>query len=400
MSESEYNNIKASIHFDQLEKSDKRITVHQGGTRSGKTYNILLWLITTLLKQEGKVLTIVRETMPSLIISVQKDFFNILKRLNVYREEDYKDQKKEYHLRGNNVVQFRSADDEGKFRGAARDYLFINEANQISLDAFEQLILRTTEKIVLDYNPSDEYHWIYDSVIPRDDCDFYKTTYRDNPFLPKSLVDEIERLKTNSDPQKWRVFGLGERGISQSKVFHDWTIINSFWDIPSREVYYGIDFGFQDPTVLVAVKVWDGGIYVDELLYQSYLTTSDIITFTKNNIHQTYYELYGDNSRPETIQEMKNAGINIAPARKGKDSIKNGINFLKSHNLYVTKRSENILMEFKRYSWKADRDGRLTDETCDEHNHAIDAIRYALNKKSLFKGNTTTALLKLKGLRF
>lgn len=104
MPESEYNNIKVSIHFDQLEKSDKRITVHQGGTRSGKTYNILLWLITTLLKQEGKVLTIVRETMPSLIISVQKDFFNILKRLNVYREEDYKDQKKEYHLRGNNAL--------------------------------------------------------------------------------------------------------------------------------------------------------------------------------------------------------------------------------------------------------------------------------------------------------
>jgi phage terminase large subunit len=399
MDKPDLNNIKVTVHYESLEKSTKKISVHQGGARSGKTYNILTWFIIKLLREENKTFTIVRKTMPSILSSVQRDFFEILKRLGVYDPTAYKDQKKEYHLRGNNLIQFKAADDEQKIRGAKRDYLFINEANELSEEEWFQLIARTTTKAVLDYNPSDEYHWIYETVVTRDDCDFYKSTFRDNPFIEDTIKDEIERLQF-TNPQRWRVFGLGERGISEAKVFQDWGLIDSFASIPSNEIYYGLDFGWQDPTAFVAVKIHDGGIYIDELLYKSYVTSASLIQFLKLHIPSGYYKIYGDSSRPDTIEELKLAGINILRAKKGKDSIKHGINFLLSHKIYITKRSQNILREFKRYEFKRDkRSCRLTDEFVDFDNHSIDAIRYALCNKRLNSNSTTLALLKGFGVK-
>jgi len=203
--------------YEILQESDKRISVMQGGSRSGKTYNILIWFIVKLLQENGKTLTIVRQSLPSIKGSVLRDFVDILTKLNIYSEDNHNKTEQIYTLNGN-VIEFVSADQPQKIRGRARTYLFCNEANELSYEAWMQLIMRTEGKIVIDYNPSDVASWIYDSVIPRDDADFNITTFRDNPFLPKELVDELERLK-DADPNYWQIYGLGERGLSQDLIY-------------------------------------------------------------------------------------------------------------------------------------------------------------------------------------
>jgi phage terminase large subunit len=210
--------IRTNKVFKHLLKSDKRITVEQGGTRSGKTYNILLWVIFHYCATNtGKVVTICRKTFPSLRASVMRDFLEILRAHDLYREENHNMSSHEYHLNGN-MIEFISLDQPQKIRGRKRNMLYINEANELFYEDWQQLIFRTDGKIVLDYNPSDTFHWIYDRVITRNDCDFFQTTYLDNPFLDPIIVEEIERLR-DTDEDYWRVYGLGERGSNRAAIF-------------------------------------------------------------------------------------------------------------------------------------------------------------------------------------
>ena len=225
--------------------TDAKIVCEQGGTRSGKTYNILLWIIFKYCtKNRGKVITICRKTFPSLRATVMRDFLEILKGHEIYSEANHNKSNSEYSLLGN-LVEFISLDIPQKVRGRKRDLLFINEANEITYEDWNQLLYRTKEKIILDYNPSDEYHFIYDKIVPREDCEFHVTTYRDNPFLEKSIVQEIERLK-DTDEVYWQIYGLGQRGISRATIFqfHDATKIPD----DAEFLAYGMDFGFNDPV--------------------------------------------------------------------------------------------------------------------------------------------------------
>ena len=174
--------IKTNDVYWHLVDSNKKIIVEQGGTRSGKTYNILLWIIFSYCTNErNKTITICRKTFPSLRASVMRDFIDILRKHKMYAEESHNKSSSEYQLYGN-LIEFISLDQPQKVRGRKRDLLFINEANELYWEDWQQLVFRTQERIIIDYNPSDEYHWIYDKVITRDDADFYKTTYLDNPF--------------------------------------------------------------------------------------------------------------------------------------------------------------------------------------------------------------------------
>ena len=204
--------IQTTKHFEQLENSNKRISVHQGGTRSGKTFNILIWLVITLLRSENKVVTICRKTLPALKGTAYRDFLSILDMMELYNIANHNKTELTYNI-GSNLVEFISLDQPQKVRGRKRDMLFINEANEITQEDWRQLTMRTNCKAILDYNPSDEFHFIYDEILTRDDCDFTRTTYLDNPFLSKAIVREIERYK-EVDPNYWRVYGLGERGAS------------------------------------------------------------------------------------------------------------------------------------------------------------------------------------------
>ena len=303
--------LKTNKVFEILTDSDKRITVMQGGSRSGKTYNILIWFIVKLLQENGKTLTIVRQSLPSIKGTVLRDFIDILGRLGIYSEDNHNKTDQIYSLNGN-IIEFVSADQPQKIRGRARQYLFCNEANELTYEAWMQLIMRTEGKIVLDYNPSDLSSWIYDSVIPRDDADFHITTFKDNPFLPKELVMELERLK-DADPNYWTIYGLGERGLSQDFIYSHWKTTEQ---MPEGEVVYGLDFGFNVPTALVKITFVENMAYCQEMIYEAKMTTEDVIDRLKTLGMDRYDDIYCDAAEPKTIEAMVRAGFNAKPANK------------------------------------------------------------------------------------
>jgi len=275
-----------------------------------------------------------------------------------------------------NIIEFVSADQPQKIRGRARNYLFCNEANELSYEAWMQLIMRTEGKIVIDYNPSDVSSWIYDSVIPRDDADFYITTFRDNPFLPKELRDELERLK-DADPNYWQIYGLGERGLSQDLIYTHYKTTDK--DFPEGgETVYGLDFGFNVPSALVKVTFHDGVAYAREMLYEARLTTNDLVERIKDLGLDKYDEIYCDAAEPKTIEELVRNGFNAKPANK---DVTEGIRTVKGTPLIIHQDSVNLLKELKNYRWKTDRNGNKLDVPVKFGDHICDALRYSIFSK-------------------
>ena len=367
-------NVTTNVVFEVLQNSQKRISVMQGGTRSGKTYNILTWFIVKLLQEKGKTLTICRSSLPSIKGSVMRDFIEILSKYGLYSEEKHNKSENLYFL-GKNTVEFVSTDQPQKIRGRKRNYLFINEANEVNYESWMQLSLRTTEKIVIDYNPSDYYSWIYDKVIPREDADFTVTTYKDNPFLDASIISEIERLK-EADAEYWRVYGLGERAISQATIYTHWRRRSIFPE--GGEVFYGLDFGFNNQTALVKVKHYDGDFFVQQLIYETKMSTGLLIDRLKGMGFDRKTEIYADPAEPKTIDEINRAGFSLKLAQK---NVFAGINKVKSGTLYIKSDSLDLLDEIKNYKWKTDADGNTLDEPVKYRDHLMDAMRYAIYTK-------------------
>lgn len=349
--------IETSKVFSILDESSKRITVMQGGTRSGKTYNILIWLIVRLLKEKekGQTLTICRASLPTIKGSVLRDFIDILERMGIYSEDFHNKTEQTYLLNGN-LVEFVSADQPAKIRGKKRQYLFLNEGTELSYEAWMQLVFRTEKKIVIDYNPSDEFHWIYDHVIPRDDADFYITTFRDNPFLPKELVSEIERLQ-HVDDNYWRVYGLGERGQSRMLVYTHWKLCKF---LPEGKEFYGLDFGFAHPTALTRMVLQGNNdvLYVEEVLYEPGLTMNDLAARMKALGIDSRSPIYADAAEPKSIEHLRRQGFNVKPAMKGQRSVEQGLRKIQSMSLFVVEDSVNLIKELRNYKYKVDRDGK------------------------------------------
>jgi len=366
--------VKTNIVYKHLVNSDKKIVVEQGGTRSGKTYNIILWIIFEYCaKNHNKVITVCRKSFPSLRATVLRDFMTILESHNLYSEKFHNKSNSEYYLFGN-LVEFISLDQPQKIRGRKRDLLFINEGNELFFEDWQQLVFRTNERIILDFNPSDEYHWIYDKVITREDCDFFKTTYLDNPFVGDSIKREIELLK-DTDEQYWQIYGLGERAASRSTVFR----YNEVSNIPedSELIAYGMDFGYtNDPSTLVSVYVKDRNLYIKEHLYRTAMTTTDIHKFLLDEDLDSK-PIYADSAEPRLIEELRRMGHNIFPSLKGRDSVNAGIDLLKRYKINILSTSSNAIMEFRNYKWKEDKAGTLLNIPVDTFNHIIDPCRYA-----------------------
>ena len=369
--------IQVNKVYGHLKRSDKKIIVEQGGTRSGKTYNILLWIIFHYCgKNVGKTITIVRKTFPAVRSSVMRDFLDILKGSDLYREENHNKSNSEYILNGN-LVEFISMDQPQKIRGRKRDLAFLNEANELHFEDWQQIVFRTNGRIILDYNPSDTFHWIYDRVIPRDDAAFYQTTYQDNPFLDQTIIDEIERLK-ETDEHYWRVYGLGERGTNRAQVFQFTTI----QQIPATAKFlsYGLDFGFtNDPSALVGCYQEGDNLYFQELLYSTNLTNQDLNREFKKLDMGRYDEIFGDSAEPKSIEELHRMGWNIKPTQKGADSVNAGIDMLKRFKIHII--GSNLMKEMENYKWLEDKNGNLLNKPEDKYNHLIDAIRYGVYNK-------------------
>ena len=304
-----------------------------------------------------------------------RDFFEILESLDIYREANHNKSENTYTLNGN-TFEFISLDQPQKIRGRKRKYLFCNEANELTWEDFFQLIIRTTGRVWLDFNPSDSFHWIYERLLPREDCTLIKSTYKDNPFLDATIIEELERLK-DTDEDYWRVYGLGERGMSRANIFQYHT-----GEMQGDTIAYGLDFGFtNDPTALVRVDKAGDNLYIKELLYTTGLTNQDISQeLTKLGLTR-YDEIWADSAEPKSIEELHRLGWNIKPTAKGSDSIMAGIDILKRHKLHITPDSSNVIKEMQNYKWKEDKNGNLLNRPIDQWNHAVDAIRYATFNK-------------------
>lgn len=367
--------IKTTIHFTHLYNSKKRVTVMQGGARSAKTYNILIFEIVRLLKEnKPQTLTVVRKTLTAARGTVVRDFEEILDSFGIWDRSAWNKTTCEYRL-GPHLIEFIGADSQ-KVRGRKRHRLFCNEANELSFEEFRQLALRTTDKIIIDFNPSDEYHWIYDEVIPRSDADFYVTTYKDNPYLDSGIIQEIEALQ--SDPEYWAVFGMGQRAAKKTTIYPRWEFSKYTPTIRSNQCG-GIDFGYNDPSVIVTTYQEEGALHVKEWLYRSLLTAEDLAKFILSDKALSKITFYADSSRPEMIEALKRAGVDVRPVRKGPDSIKYGIDRIKGFTIKIDPdSSSNLIKEIKMYRWKEAQDGRATDEPVSMMDHAMDAMRYSI----------------------
>ena len=371
--------IKTNVVWKHLETSKKRIIIEQGGSRSGKTYNILMWIVFGYcLRNKNKIISICRKTFPALRTSALRDFLEILKNHELYKEEDHNKTSSEYKLNGN-LIEFISLDSPTKVRGRKRDLLFINEASELYWEDWNQLVFRTIGRIILDYNPSYEFHWIYDKVKTRDDADFFKTTYKNNKFLEESIIKEIERLQY-TDENYWRIYGLGEIGQSKSTIF-DFREIET---IPenAKFISLGMDFGFSnDPSVLCKIYLHDTNIYCEELFYRTGMTNRDIHNELLSLGIGRRDEIFADSAEPKTIDELHRYGWNIKPSTKGRDSINIGIDMLKRYTIHITKKSQNAIKEFRNYKWKEDKNGNILNQPEDKFNHFCDSLRYGVYTK-------------------
>jgi phage terminase large subunit len=369
--------LKTNKVFRHLEESTAKIVVQQGGTRSGKTFNILLWIIFAYCQRnEGKIITICRKSFPALRGTVMRDFFQILKDHDIYSEDYHSKSNNEYRI-NENTIEFISLDMPQKIRGRKRDLLFANEANELTQEDWTQLLFRTNEKVILDYNPSEEFHWIYDQVLPRADVDFFQTTYKDNPFLGDVIKEEIERLR-GIDENYWRVYGLGERGQARSLVY----TFSTTKEIPkeAKLISYGLDFGYSsDPTSLVRTYILEDNMYVDELLYRTGMTNQDIANEMKVLGLDRSNEIYADSAEPKSIEEIYRMGWNVKPTIKG--SINIGIDIIRRYKLIATESSFNLIKELRNYKYIEDKNGQMTNKPVDNFNHALDALRYSVVNK-------------------
>ena len=371
--------IKTTNVFHKAYRSNTRITCLQGGTRSSKTYSLCQLFIVKCLEETGKVFTICRKTLPALKGTAYRDVLNILKELELYSEANHNKSELSYSLNGN-LLEFISVDQPQKIRGRKRHYLWLNEANEFAYEDWQQLILRTTEKIYLDYNPSDPYSWIYEKVITRNDCTFLKSTYLANPFLDKDTIAEIERLK-DLDPEYWRVYGLGEIGSVSTQIFRQFNLVD---DVQGKLIGYGLDFGFTNsPSAMVAVYQRDDSLYIKELLYEKRLTNTDLANKIKEFGVSRQDEIICDSAEPKSITELYRLNLNVKAAKKGA-GIHLGIDIMRRYKLNITKDSLNAIKEFRSYKWATDKNGDVLNAPVKVNDHLIDAVRYlCLNKLAI-----------------
>ena len=385
-------NLDVTPVFTKNYASEKRIKINRGGTRSSKTRSIaqlsVLWLFTGQISRTRRinkgVWSTVRKYSTTLDATVIRDFEEELEKQDLYGSLKINKTKRTYTY-GERMVEFFGADDEKKLRGAKRNILYCNEANELAFKTqFFQLLIRTEDDIFLDFNPDDENVWINTELEQKrlhdkKDVEVIVSTYKDNTFLPKSLIDEIEYLEKN-DAEFWKIYGLGEYGKIYGVIFSDFNICDSV-PLDAKFIGVGVDFGFtNDPCAILEVYIGGGELWINELEYKKGMTNPMIADRLKELEVKSKY-VVADSAEPKSITEIYNLQINIHPALKGKDSISNSIDILKRYKLNVTSRSSNLLKELRTYKWATDKEGNSINTPVDFNNHLIDALRYvALNK--------------------
>ena len=360
----------------KISKLKKRIRIVQGGTSSSKTFTILPFLIHYAADKPNSEISVVAESIPHLKRGALKDFLKIMDWVGNFNPNNFNKSNLTYKFSNGSYIEFFSADQPDKLRGARRDILFINECNNVSFESYQQLAIRTKKFIYLDYNPTNEF-WVHTELMNEATSDFIILTYKDNEALDPAIVKEIEKAKVKAETSSywenwWKVYGLGQIGTLEGVIFNNWQQIDVLPN-DARLLGYGVDFGYSnDPTAIVEVYKWNDKRIINEICYQKELSNSQIAKFIK-----TQEDCYCDSAEPKSIAELRAFGINARAVRKGSDSINFGIQVMQEQEYLVTKQSTNLINELRKYAWDKDKKtGATLNKPIDMFNHAIDAFRY------------------------
>jgi phage terminase large subunit len=370
----------------KISKLKKRVRIVQGGTSSSKTFSIIPLLIDYAVFKPKTEISIVSESIPHLRRGALKDFIKIMDWLGMYREEQFNRSTLRYDFVNGSYIEFFSADQADKLRGARRDVLFVNECNNITFESYHQLAIRTRRFIYLDYNPTSEF-WVHKELLSDKDAEMIILTYKDNEALDKDLVKEIEKAKEKAKESSywanwWKVYGLGEVGVVDGVIFENWEVVKQIPET-AELLGYGLDFGFtNDPTALISVYRFNSELYVKELIYKTRLTNNDIVQRMIELGVDKYKDIIADSAEPKSIEDIYRGGFrNIYGAKKGPDSIRNSIDKLQRYKINITEDSTNVIKEFRGFTWAKDKTGAQTGEPIGINDHGIAALRYfALNK--------------------
>jgi phage terminase large subunit len=378
----EKRRIKATRLFyankDAIERSGKRYIVNEGGTRSSKSYSIMMVLIMMARNTPGLTITVTSRSLPHLKKGALRDFMNIMKAWGWYREAWHNKTDEIYTFPNGSYIEFFGLETPDRALGPGRKILFINECNLIGKPLFDQLNNRTEETVILDLNPAEFDCWAY-HVADGPDAVKIHSTYLDNPSLPAAQRRVIESYR-DVDPNglMWKVYGLGLRGASERQIYTHYKVVD---ELPGKGAqWYGLDFGFNVPTALVRIELYDGEIYLEQVIYETRIVTSELIKRLERLGISSNDEIYCDAAEPKTIQEMINAGFNALPADK---DVTEGIRKVKSLKVYVTRASKEGLKELGGYFWKENKDGKILDEPNKDagDDHFCDAARYGIFTK-------------------
>ena len=371
--------------INKILKLNKFIKGVQGGTSAGKTFAIIPILIDLCAKNKNLEVSIVAESIPHLKRGAMKDFKKIMVFTGRWFDKRWNASDFKYTFANGSQIEFFSADNDAKLRGARRDVLYMNECNNMTFHAYTELASRTKQYVYLDWNPTNEF-WFHNELIKDDDVDFIIVNYKDNEACPESALNFIlkaeKKAKTSDFWNNWyKVYGLGEIGSLQGVVFNNWQTIET---LPKEAelVGRGMDFGFtNDPTTIIDIYKYNQKYILDERLYKTGLTNSDIWNEFKRLQLDNSIVTIADSAEPKSITELSRLGMKIQGAIKGADSIKFGIQKMQQEDFLVTDRSVNLIKELRMYSWATDREGNSLNKPIDDYNHTIDSVRYYFNSK-------------------
>ena len=369
--------LKRTTAINKILALKKRIKIIQGGTSAGKTMGTIPILIHKATLIPDLEISVVSESIPHLRRGALKDFLKVMKWTNRYVDDRYNKSHLRYNFANGSYIEFFSADDPSRLRGARRDILYINECNNVTFDAYNEMSIRTKREVYLDFNPANEF-WVHTELKHEADADFIILTYKDNEALDEGIVQQIEKNRAKAQTSSywanwWKVYGEGRVGSLQGCVYNNFQIIDNLPD-QARLIGIGLDFGYSaDPTAIIEIYRYNDKRILNEVAYQTQMLNSDIARLLPTNVM-----IVADSAEPKSIEEIRRAkhGVLIKGATKGRDSINYGIDVMQRQDYLVTKNSINLIKELRSYCWDTDKQGKRLNKPIDKYNHALDAVRY------------------------
>lgn len=379
-------------HWDFINNTKAPVVASVGGAGSGKTVSICQKFVQRLFDEPaGYVQLIVRKTGPSLTKTTYAEYKKALDEAGHIEGEDYVENRAERSIKtpdGNIVWFFSFGGDVEATRGVEKAKslnitdCYINEATELSRDEYQQLRLRLRNptgtgrpnQMFLDFNPTDPYHWTKTEVLDMADgrnIAALHSTYMDNPFLPESYREQLRQLEA-LDQTYYKIYALGEYAVLKNLIYSNYDV--RALERKEQPISIGVDFGFNNPTAVVALYSYDREIYLKTMVYESHLTNQDLINRISTLINKTT-PIYADSAEPARIEELRRAGYNVFPADK---SVNDGIDRVKRYRLHIHPESTELLKEIRGYKWREDRNGRILDEPVKINDHAMDALRYGI----------------------